>query len=211
MSQPEPPAAKKSRPLTPLRIAGIGCAGVAAFALVFVAVAALMVKGEMSKPMNRTAEITELAGLPVYPGAQFDEDLTRTRRALLAVSRGLYPGDSATTVGFRTDDDPETRVIPFYDDKLSKLGFTKTRLGGGSKAGASYAGDTTTITVQIEDDPGEERQLILTRFDAGAKKMLDRRTDIVTPEDFQTKTVPGKPSPPAKAPVPTKASPATAQ
>ncbi len=182
--------AKKPRPLTPLRIAGFGCAGLAAFALLFVVVGAVMMKGEMDKPLNQRAEVDALAGLPPYPDAQFDEELTRTARAWFKVTRGFAPGDSVTTVGFRTDDDPKTRIIPFYDGALSKMGFTKTRLGAGTEQSASYTGDTTNIMVQIQDDPGEARKLILTRFDTGAKKTLGKRTDIVTPEDF--KPVPAK-------------------
>ncbi|MBC8140982.1 MAG: hypothetical protein H7Y38_06020 [Armatimonadetes bacterium] len=193
--------AKKPRPFA-FRVAGWGCFGVAAFALLFAVVGAVMWQNEMKKPINRYNEIDALAGLPPYPGAQFDEDATRTERAWLKIIRGIPPGDSATRVVFRTDDDPKTQVIPFYDDALSKMGFTKTTLGAGTGQGASYTGDTTNITVQIQDDPGEARKLILTRFDTGIKKTLGRRPDIVIPDDFKpapkpTKGAAAKPMPPA--------------
>lgn len=192
MNEPTPPAdpgATKPRPLTPLRIAGWGCAALAAFAVLFAVVATVMIRQEASKPLNRDAEIIGLAGLPLYPDAQFDDEATREERAATVVAKGLYAADSATVVVLRTNDDPKTRIVPFYDAALQKLGLTKTTLGANNGEGASYANDTTTVVIQTRDDPGEARQLILRRFDTGPKRELTRRADIVTPDDFKNAPV----------------------
>ena len=180
-------APKQPRPWTPRRIVGAGCGAVTALILLFFMVAGATLLSKWNEPFNTADEIAGLAGVPPYPGATIDEEATRLARATAATLRGLYPADSTTAVGLRTNDDPATKVIPFYDAVLARFGFTKTRLGGGAgDAGASYAGTGCTVVIQTRDDPGEDRQLFVMRFDTGAKKMLGKRTDVVTPEDFKT-------------------------
>ena len=179
------PVAKPPRKMTPFRVAGIGCGAVAAFALLFFVIGAILLGVEWSKPYRPEAEVAALAGVPLYPGATIDEGATRTARATAIVLRGLYPADSTTVVGLRTGDNPETQIVPFYDAQMARLGFTKTRLGGGGTNGASYAGGNVTVVIQTRDEPGEDRQLLVMRFDVGIKKRLGVREDIVTPEDFK--------------------------
>ena len=173
--------------MTPRRVAGIGCGVVTAFVLLFVIVGAVMMTTEYNKPYRPETEIAALAGVPVYPKATVDKEVTRVARATAAVLRGLYPADSTTAVGLRTTDDPATQIMPFYDAQMARLGFTKTRLGSGVESGGSYVNGGVTVVIQTQDEPGEDRQLRVMRFDVGGKKQLGVREDIVMPDDFKRK------------------------
>lgn len=184
-SSTEPPA--PPRKASPLRIVGVGCGGIVAFLLLFAVVGGIMLQVERNKPYNSATELSGLAGVPVYPGAKIDEDVTRDARAVAWLMRGLYPADMTTVVGFRTGDDPQ-KIVTYYDTSLAKFGFTKTRLGGGAgEAGASYVTEGTTVVIQIKEEEGEDRQLFVMRFDVGEKKTLSKPEDLVLPEDFKKK------------------------
>ncbi|MBC8137333.1 MAG: hypothetical protein H8F28_15745 [Fibrella sp.] len=197
-SSPPPPA--PPRKMSPLRIAGIGCGGLAFLVLLFAIVGGVMLQMERAKPYNAKSEVRGLAGVAVYPGATIDEEATRDARAVALLMRGLYPADSTTVVGLRTSDDPQ-KIIAFYDAFLAKYGFTKTRLGGGAgEAGASYVIEGITVVIQIKEEEGEDRQLFVMRFDNGKKTMLSKPEDVVTPGDFKKvkenqDKVPGQKSP----------------
>lgn len=179
------PASPPRRKWSPLRIAGIGCGGIAAFFVLFLIVGAVLLQVERGKPFSATSEVSALAGVPLYPGATIDEDATRDGRAVALLLRGLYPADSTTVVGFRTADRPQN-ILAFYDRSLARFGFTKTRLGGGAgDAGASYIAEGVTIVIQLREEEDEDRQLFVMRFDNGKKSVLRQPEDIVTPEDFK--------------------------
>ncbi len=171
--------------MTPLRVVGIGCGGVAALSLLCVVVGGVLLQRERGKPYNAVSEVRGLAGVAVYPGAAVDEDATRDGRAVALLMRGLYPADITTVVGFRTGEEP-VKIIAFYDAYLAKYGFTKTRLGGGAgETGASYVADGVTVVIQVREEEGEDRQLFVMRFDTGEKTMLRMPQDTVRPEDFK--------------------------
>ncbi len=181
-SEPTPPTEPR-RKITPLGVVGIGCGVIVGFLLLVIGVGTVMLNTERDKPLNTAAEVAALDGVPVYPQAKIDEEMTRSAR-VTRLFRGLTPASNMTAVGFRTPDTP-VKVLPFYDTQMAGLGFTKTQLGGAGKAGASYVMGATTVVVQMNPESGEDWRLVVMRLDAGAKAPLGKRDDTVSPEDFK--------------------------
>ena len=182
-----PASASPSKP-SPLRIAGWGCAGIAALVIVFVLISWAQIYSAQQQPIDQQRNLRALAGVPLYPGAQWDEEGTRDARAALIGMKAIVNMSGAkmeTVTGLRTSADPK-EVIPYYDSRMALMGFVKTTLGSGSNTnGASYTSPNTTVIVQMKREAGEDNQLILYRFDRDSRSMLKQSSNVVTPQDIQ--------------------------
>lgn len=169
-----------------------GCGGLVVLLALGGVIAAAKFNDERAKPATVQTALVSLAGVPIYPGATYDEAATRDGRATQRVLYWREPEAKNAIAVFRTPDD-SAKVMGYYETALGNLAFQKTTINtkpptGG--AGATYINlaGTTTIIVTVEDDPGEDRRLTLQRSDSGAKPMLgkpDRDSSVVTPDDFK--------------------------
>jgi len=176
-----------SRPKSsPLRFVAMGCGALLFFFLVFIGIVFNQIESNRKRPVDKATVLASLAGVPIYPGSKFDEEGTRDGRAVLSVFQATIPSKLSTVAGFRTSADPDKEVLPFYDKTMQDYGFQKTRLGGDvvGRTGASYSDGETSVIVQLKEEPGEERRLLLFRFDAEKRPTLGKPSDKVTPEDF---------------------------
>jgi len=186
---------------TPRRLVLFGCGGLVLVVAIALTAIVIQVNAQMQQPVNKEQVLLSLGGVPIYPGAQFDDIATNQSRALLLPFKGIEAIKNSTSVGFRTDDDAETKIIPFYDRAMQEFGFQKIKLDVrfGAKADASYVDGQTRIVVEVRPGEGEEAQMLwIARFDGSSKRLLQKPHNLVTPEDFKKLGIPIPPETPAK-------------
>lgn len=169
-----------SAPLPPRRrspwlYVGLGCGLLTLLTVGGVIAASYMfvnkIKSEIAKPIDKTAVIKSLGDLPVYPGAQFNENMTKAQRATFAAMAKVMPTTSISAAAFETPDKSD-KVFDWYDTKLTSLGYSSydggnmTGLGSDKYAQQQYKKGDDLALVQVQRHPQAEGKnlLVLIRF-----------------------------------------------
>jgi hypothetical protein len=164
-----PPPPPKRR-LSPWAMTGIGClvllvGGVIAVSVVAVKFSNTM-KVELAKPIHKEEILAELGDTPLFPGIQFDEQVTKTSRAAMLAMLAFRRGSASQKVvigGFRTTESAD-KVYSWYSEKLGLLGFHSEDGRGGPRGGRAFRRDREMVLVQVESQKGEWNGLMLVHF-----------------------------------------------
>jgi hypothetical protein len=110
--------------MSPWVIAGVGCAGVMALGVIGIGGVVFgvskVMKEELEKPVDKTATLAALK-VPLYPGAEFDEKLTRSLRTGTTMAQKFTKLDMAMA-GFLVRSSPD-EVFAWYAKNLSEQGY----------------------------------------------------------------------------------------
>jgi hypothetical protein len=87
---------------------------------------------EMQKPFDLPAAQKIMADTPIYPNAQFDENMSKGARTGLGFVKGAMPATEATAIAYSTSDTAD-KVLSWYDAEMPKNGY-KPMSGGESPA-----------------------------------------------------------------------------
>jgi hypothetical protein len=123
-----PPPPPRRRGLSPWAWAGIGCAAFALLGFAGCAVVFNTVRNQvtqsMTQPLNRQQVLSELSGVPVYPGAQLDETMSKAVRTAFGMMNN-FPGSKARFYAgaFRVPSATPEKVSAWYDTNLKAAGW----------------------------------------------------------------------------------------
>lgn len=168
---PPPPAPRRS----PWLYVGVGCGLVTLLtvgAIIFASMAFVNnIKTAMNQPINKAQVLLSLGDIPLYPGATFDEKITKAQRATFSMMQKVIPADSINTAAFSTSDSGD-KIADWYDKKMEALGYTPssggnlTGMGSSSIVQQQYKKGQDLALVQVQRNPGDDKKnnLVLMRF-----------------------------------------------
>ena len=123
-----PPTPPRRRGLSPWAWVGIGCATLAVFG--FAGCAAIIgaftnsVRQSANQPLDTQQLNKQLSGVPRYPGARVDEEMTKVVRATFDVMNKIPFSKARFHAGaYRVPNIPPDRVIAWYDKNLKAAGW----------------------------------------------------------------------------------------
>jgi hypothetical protein len=156
-----------------------GCSGCLLLLIILVAVGAYLGKGfvdQLSKEAGPTTAATvaeSLGEIPMYPGGTIELNATKALRLVfLGIERasGKKSGTIVRGIAFINTPQDEQRVLDYYQEQLTKLGWKRQETSGAARGGAAqqraYRKGNELVIVQVQprrDEAGSGTTVLLMR------------------------------------------------
>ena len=149
---------------------GIGCGGlfaISAIALTTIVIVAVgHFKSEERKPFDRTAVMSVIGDLPLYPGSVINEPSSRVARATLKAIGMMIPSSNSAAIALDCSV-PTTKVFTWYDKELTKSGWAKLPIQEvtGRDVQHQYERNKDIAIVQVQSAAkSDSKMIVLMRF-----------------------------------------------